>query len=202
MNQFRLLSLVFPLMLLTCPIVGCAGRTSGTGGIVKESPDPSSLPKQATAEQNSTRQPRSDWRQNLELKSPPANTGALESSPDRRLDLDTGGTSLDRVYFPFDHYTLTSQAREILADNAEHLHMDRDARIRIEGHCDERGTTEYNLALGERRAVSAYDYLRDLGVAPDRMSVLSFSEERPLDSEHNEEAWALNRRAEFVKVEP
>jgi peptidoglycan-associated lipoprotein len=118
------------------------------------------------------------------------------------LDLDTGRTSLNRVYFPFDHYTLTSQAREILADNAEHLHQDRDTRIRIEGHCDERGTTEYNLALGERRAVSALDYLRDLGVAPERMSVLSFSEERPLDSGHNEEAWALNRRAEFVKVEP
>jgi peptidoglycan-associated lipoprotein len=202
MNQFRLLTLVFPLMLLACPIVGCAGRTSGTGGIVKETPDPSFLPKQAAADQNRTRQARSDSSPDLEREPPPAGTGALESSPDRPLDLDTAGTSIDRVYFPFDHYTLTSQAREILVDNAERLRMDRDARILIEGHCDERGTTEYNLALGERRAVSAFEYLRDLGVAPDRMSVLSFSEERPLDSGHNEEAWALNRRAEFVKVEP
>jgi peptidoglycan-associated lipoprotein len=70
----------------------------------------------------------------------------------------------------------------------------------IRGHCDERGTTDYNLALGEKRALSAYQYLHDLGVEPERMVTVSYGEERPLDDGPNEQAWALNRRAEFLEV--
>ena len=68
----------------------------------------------------------------------------------------------------------------------------------IEGHCDERGTDEYNLALGDRRANSAKSFLVDLGISPRRLTTISFGEERPLDPRHNEEAWAKNRRCEFV----
>jgi len=70
--------------------------------------------------------------------------------------------------------------------------------ILIEGHCDERGTEEYNLALGEKRALAARDYIVGFGIAKDRISVISYGEERPADPRHNEEAWAKNRRAHFV----
>ncbi|HEY5764974.1 MAG TPA: OmpA family protein, partial [Candidatus Deferrimicrobiaceae bacterium] len=73
-----------------------------------------------------------------------------------------------------------------------------DAKIQIEGHCDERGTSEYNMALGERRASAASKYLQNLGIAGSRLSTISYGEERPLDPGHNEDAWAKNRRATFV----
>jgi peptidoglycan-associated lipoprotein len=87
---------------------------------------------------------------------------------------------------------------EILKENAALLHKYPKVKIQIEGHCDERGTNEYNLALGERRANSTRNYLISLGISPDRISTISYGEERPLDPGHNEEAWAKNRRAHFV----
>jgi peptidoglycan-associated lipoprotein len=109
---------------------------------------------------------------------------------------------LERIHFDFDQSVLTTEARDTLAQNAEYLtRRERiGIRVRIEGHCDERGTTEYNLALGERRAKSAFQYLMDLGVDPNRMSVVSYGEETPLDDSHNEAAWTMNRRAEFVEL--
>ncbi len=111
------------------------------------------------------------------------------------------GPKLKRIHFDFDKSAIRPQDREILAKNAEYLLANPGVRIRIEGHCDERGTTEYNLALGERRAKSAFQYLMDLGVDPNRMSVVSYGEEAPLDPAHTEEAWAKNRRAEFVETQ-
>ena len=74
-------------------------------------------------------------------------------------------------------------------------------KVEVEGHCDERGTNEYNMALGERRATAAADYLRSLGVSGDRMRTVSYGEELPLDPRHNEEAWAKNRRVHFSVME-
>lgn len=119
---------------------------------------------------------------------------------DRGLSQPTT-TGLARVHFDFDKYDLTAAARKTLSANAEFLQANPGVRIRIEGHCDERGTTEYNLALGERRAKSAFQYLMDLGVDPNRMSVVSYGEEQPLDPGQNEAAWALNRRDEFVELQ-
>ncbi|MDW7711759.1 MAG: peptidoglycan-associated lipoprotein Pal [Deferrisomatales bacterium] len=107
---------------------------------------------------------------------------------------------LRRIHFDFDRYTITPAAREILQGNADFLKANPGAKLEIEGHCDERGTVEYNLALGENRAKAAMQYLVDLGVSADRLRVVSYGKERPLDPRHNEEAWALNRRAEFVEV--
>ncbi len=103
----------------------------------------------------------------------------------------------ERIHFAFDSYDLTEESREILKKKAEILLKHPDIKVIIEGHCDERGTNEYNLALGERRARAAYEYLILLGVDADRMSIISYGEERPLDPRHNEEAWAKNRRDEF-----
>lgn len=102
------------------------------------------------------------------------------------------------IHFDFDSYELSQEARSILALKANIMRRFTDVNVVIEGHCDERGTEEYNLALGERRARAAYEHLVILGVAPERMSIVSFGEERPVNPAHNETAWAENRRDEFV----
>ncbi|MFO7753942.1 MAG: peptidoglycan-associated lipoprotein Pal [Desulfobacteraceae bacterium] len=103
-----------------------------------------------------------------------------------------------KIHFEFDSSELTSKAQEILKDKAEWLENNRDESVLIEGHCDERGTTEYNLALGERRAKAAKEFLVNMGISESRLSTVSFGEEKPLDPGHNPEAWAKNRRANFV----
>jgi peptidoglycan-associated lipoprotein len=105
---------------------------------------------------------------------------------------------LKDIHFDFDKYDIRPGDAEILKGNATLLTKYPKAKIQIEGHCDERGTVEYNLALGERRANSAKKYLISLGIAADRISAISYGEERPLDPGHNEEAWAKNRRAHPV----
>ena len=108
---------------------------------------------------------------------------------------------LSRIYFDFDQSAITAEGKTTLERNAKFLMVNPGLRVRVEGHCDERGTTEYNIALGERRAKATFQYLMDLGVDPNRMGVVSYGKEIPLASEHNEAAWAKNRRAEFVKLQ-
>ena len=105
---------------------------------------------------------------------------------------------LKDIHFDFDRYEIRPEDAEILKENAALLIKYPDKRIQIEGHCDERGTAEYNLALGERRAQSARDFLISLGIAPNRITTISYGEEKPLDPGHHEEAWAKNRRCHFV----
>jgi peptidoglycan-associated lipoprotein len=107
---------------------------------------------------------------------------------------------LKDIHFGFDRYDLTPKAREILSQNAELLLKHSQVNIQIEGHCDERGTIEYNLALGDRRSTSAEQYLIALGVSSNRISTISYGEEMPADPGHNEEAWAKNRRAHFIII--
>jgi peptidoglycan-associated lipoprotein len=104
----------------------------------------------------------------------------------------------EHIYFEFDSDVLTAEAQAILMRKAEYLQKNPGRRVTVEGHCDERGTTEYNLALGDRRALSVKKYLENLGVAASRMTPVSFGEERPLDPGHDEAAWAQNRRAQFI----
>ncbi len=105
---------------------------------------------------------------------------------------------LKDIHFDFDKYEIRPGDAEILKQNAALLQKFLNVKIQIEGHCDERGTNEYNLALGERRANSTKKYLLSLGIAADRISTISYGEERPEDPGHNEEAWAKNRRAHTV----
>jgi peptidoglycan-associated lipoprotein len=127
----------------------------------------------------------------------------------------TGQTSLDElqkgkpptsgplkdIHFGFDRYDLEGEARETLKVNADWLKKNPSARIEIEGHCDERGTNEYNLALGAKRAQAAKDYLVTLGIATERLSTISYGEEIPVCKEHNESCWQQNRRARFVIIQ-
>ena len=107
------------------------------------------------------------------------------------------GSELGDVYYDFDSSSLSSSAQDTLKANAKWL-VSNSKGAQVEGHCDERGTNEYNLALGERRARSAYDYLKTVGVAKDKLSTISYGEELPLDNGHDEAAWSKNRRAHFA----
>ena len=105
---------------------------------------------------------------------------------------------LKDIYFDFDKYDVRSGDAPILKENAALLKKYLNVKIQIEGHCDERGTIEYNLALGERRANSTKNYLVSLGIPPERISIISYGEEKPFDPGHGEEAWAKNRRAHTI----
>lgn len=116
-------------------------------------------------------------------------------------DSDSGkAMGLQTVHFPYDSNKLTEEGKRILKANASILKDKSSARIQIEGHCDERGSIQYNIALGERRANATKAYLVDLGVGGDRIEVISFGEERPAAQGATEEAFAKNRRANFVVI--
>lgn len=102
------------------------------------------------------------------------------------------------IYFDFDSSILRSDAQDILRKKAEFLQTYPGVSIVVEGHCDERGTSEYNLALGDRRAESVKNFLVNLGISPSRLTTVSYGEERPANPAQNEDAWAQNRRASFV----
>jgi peptidoglycan-associated lipoprotein len=101
----------------------------------------------------------------------------------------------DRVFFAFDRYDLTPESREILEKQSQWLKRYSNFPVQVAGHADERGTREYNLALGERRANSVRDYLVALGIPTTRIKTISYGKERPVDPRSNEDAWAKNRRA-------
>jgi peptidoglycan-associated lipoprotein len=113
----------------------------------------------------------------------------------------TTKTSFETVYFDFDKADLRQDARAALSKNAEVIVKSlAGAKVQIEGHCDERGSAEYNLALGERRAKSALQYLTTTGVKADQLSIISYGKEKPAVQGSDDAAWAKNRRAEFVVV--
>ena len=111
-------------------------------------------------------------------------------------DPDVDFINLD-IYFDFDSSELTAEAQALLQDKAGYLKGKGTINVVIQGHCDERGTTEYNLALGERRAKSAKDFLVDIGISNSRLSIISYGEEQPADPGHNKDAWERNRRGHF-----
>ena len=111
-----------------------------------------------------------------------------------QLDL----SAISDVYFDFDSYALSAEAKSTLEANSRELKRSTAGNVTIEGHCDERGTQAYNLALGEKRANAAKEFLVALGVNGSRISTVSYGKERPFDDGGNESAWAKNRRAHFV----
>ena len=107
-------------------------------------------------------------------------------------------SALDRIYFDFDSSALSEQARNTLAKDSDYLRKNTSVKARIEGNCDERGSDEYNLALGEQRAKAAKKYLVTLGIQEDRLATISYGKEKPVEPGHDESAWAKNRRDELV----
>jgi peptidoglycan-associated lipoprotein len=123
---------------------------------------------------------------------------ADDSIVNKSLDDLNRDSPLKPVFFPLDSAELDATGQAIANANAAVLKQYTSWGITIEGHCDERGTAEYNLALGERRAVAVKTYLSSLGVSPDRIRTVSYGKEFPFDMGHSEEAWAKNRRGHFV----
>jgi peptidoglycan-associated lipoprotein len=107
---------------------------------------------------------------------------------------------LQMIHFDFDKYFIREDAKPALEENAEWLKKYGTLVFLIQGHCDERGTEEYNLALGEKRAKSTLDYLTSLGISPDRIRTISYGKSDPLDPGHNEIAWQKNRRTQFLII--
>jgi peptidoglycan-associated lipoprotein len=129
----------------------------------------------------------------------PIDRDAASSTDFTVSDPDTGeGGPIEDIHFEYDQSTLTDQARAILDRHAAWMKARPSAKVMVEGHCDERGTIEYNLALGDRRARAAHEYLVSVGVPADTLRTTSYGKERPLDTNSTEEAWARNRRAHFA----
>jgi peptidoglycan-associated lipoprotein len=124
--------------------------------------------------------------------------GAAQAAPASSLTGDAAKFEENDIHFDYDSFKVRPEDRQILADKAAYLNAHPGVKIRIEGNCDERGTTEYNLALGERRAKAAQEYLVFLGIGANRITTMSYGEESPLDPAKTEEAFAKNRRAHFV----
>lgn len=136
---------------------------------------------------------------------PPANTGwTPEAKPPQSLDVETGADAfnrqgvLKRIHFETDKYDIRPEDRQILKENAAWLLAHPQFKLAVEGHCDERNTESYNLALGERRANAAREYLVGLGVAPGKIQTVSFGKGKPLCTASEVACWDQNRRCEFV----
>lgn len=125
--------------------------------------------------------------------------GSHGGSLDQARSGTIGGSGpLDDIHFDYESFDLADDARQTLKRNADWLGSNRSAHVEIEGHCDERGTVEYNLALGSKRAAAAKSYLTSLGISPDRLTTISYGEELPLCHDPTEACWQQNRRARFV----
>ncbi len=180
------LSILVLFLCLGVILIGCPKKT-----VVKEEP---SIKKEEGVAKREAERPKEmkpeggrEFEKGLVAKKEPGIEGEVFESK-----------LLKDIHFDFDKYNIRPGDAEILKQNAALLKKYPKVKIQIEGNCDERGTTEYNLALGERRANSAKTYLISLGISASRISTISYGKERPLDPGHNEEAWAKNRRDHTV----
>lgn len=173
-NQLRTHGALILCLALIFMVAGCAKKTAPVGALETQQPAASVAQQEA-----------------------PAFTPLAEEVKVEATQAELQQFEAEKIFFEYDKSDLRPEAREVLEKKADWLKRYSALAIRIEGHCDERGTTEYNLALGERRAKAAYDYLVSLGIEPSRLTIISYGEERPGDPGHNEAAWAKNRRDEF-----
>ena len=115
-------------------------------------------------------------------------------------EADTAFSEMGMIYFAYDKSEISAEFQEVIQKNYEWIFQNPDAQVQLEGHCDERGTNEYNLALGERRAKAVFDYLVSLGASPSQFTIVSFGEERPAAYGSTEASWRQNRRVEFTRL--
>jgi peptidoglycan-associated lipoprotein len=183
-------------------LTGCPKKT-----VMKEEPSMKKAEEPSVAEREAERAAReARERESAKIReeeSKRARERELEKSMVAKREPGIAGevfesSMLKDIHFDFDKYDIRLEDAEILKENATLLLANPNVKIQIEGHCDERGTIEYNLALGERRANSSKNYLVSLGVSANRLSTISYGEEKPIDPGHDEEAWAKNRRCHFI----
>ncbi|MEN8688374.1 MAG: peptidoglycan-associated lipoprotein Pal [Desulfuromonadales bacterium] len=181
MKTMQIFKVALVVLFLVSGIVGCATTPPATQEGMQEG-----MVDQADMSQQADAKGAAD-----------AGQDTMRSEPvPSHVDL----AAMKNIYFEFDQFTLSADARKTLAENAEYLKANSGTQVVIEGHCDERGSDEYNLALGESRALAAKNYLVSLGISTRQLSVISYGEEKPAAMGSNEAAWAKNRRAEFKAV--
>src|SRR5258705_894346 len=164
---------------------GIAACSSSNG------PNPAAMP--SSVQSKSATKPAPDLRKAQSQTS----LDALRRGDSAKTPADS---ALKEIFFKFDRYDLSSDARATLKAAADWLRNNPAVRVEVEGHCDERGTNEYNLALGAKRAQTAKDYLVTLGIAAGRLSTMSYGEEIPVCREHDDDCWQKNRRDRFVAL--
>ncbi len=182
--------------------VGCFGLMLGAFGcaskevVKKDEPIAMTKPANSTPTANTA---AADHKKNVPTAAQTVPAASAMTYPQNTGKASGGDAAFDKVYFDFDNSDLSKSSRDTLTRSAEILIKDKKTvKVRIEGNCDERGSAEYNLALGERRAKAAAKYLTTLGVQPERLSVLSYGKEKPAVQGSDEAAWSKNRRDEFV----
>jgi peptidoglycan-associated lipoprotein len=180
------LLLAVPVIALSLFLVGCPKRPATTAA---SAPAPTGSPTPSAAAPSTTPSPSM-------TPSPVAPSTASPTSPPAPSEF-RATDNLKDVFFDFDKYDIRPTDAKMLDTNAAWL-KSNDNLVLIEGHCDERGTNEYNLALGERRAKAAMNYLVGQGVQASRITIISYGKERPTCTEHSESCWAQNRRAHFL----
>lgn len=178
--------------LLTVMMAACGGKTPP---VARPAPPPPPQPSAAAASTPRPPAPPDPVVEPVIVPPEPIRDAAL-SSPS--LDELNRSSPLKPVFFELDSSELSGEAQAVLSANTAVLKQNRSWAVTIEGHCDERGTAEYNLALGERRAIAARAYLVSLGISADRLRIVSYGKEFPFDPGHDEAAFAKNRRAHFV----
>jgi len=184
-------------MALVCmSFVGCAEKQA----VVKDEPvvqeqkaATATTTDQTKADDEAARRAKEQADREAALKAQAAKDAAAKKNAAALADLN-----IQNIYFDYDKSNIRTDAREILKADADIFTKNANAKIVIEGHCDERGTAEYNMALGERRAQETKNYLVNLGLDASRMETISYGKERPADPGHDEKAWAQNRRAQFL----
>jgi peptidoglycan-associated lipoprotein len=181
-RSFRLVSASFAVVLLAASL-GCSSKPKPSHAPSATSPEPSSGPVGQPSEPT-------DITVSPDATGPDGAAVSVE-------DMNRRGYLKD-VFFDLDRSEVRSDQREALEQNAGWLRKHAEVRIVIEGHCDERGTAQYNMALGERRAQTVTDYLVALGIQPSRIQVMSYGKERPFAHGHDDQAWAQNRRGHFM----
>ena len=183
--------IVIPLALGLVFAIGCASK-KGVTKSTQENP-PTTTQKPTPVPTPVVESDASVTKKSTKEETVPGDEGNLSAKTEPIAEIGT-------VYFDFDKYDLSETARTTLAKNAQWLKKNTDFRIRVEGNCDERGTVEYNLALGEKRANATKDYYVSLGISANRIQTISYGKERSVDPGHTEDAWSKNRRADTVKV--
>ena len=195
--------LLLVVLVLSIGVVGCKKTPKGTTPIYGRGVTAPTSPNQPGPIENAG--PRIGQDTGPEATRLPSNAegtplGARDSLDNYNQDREA--FRQDTVYFDFDKYNVRPAELTKVQEVANYLKSQPAERVLIEGNCDERGTPEYNRALGERRALSVREALINSGIAGERVQTVSFGEDKPADTGHNEQAWAKNRRAEFVLLKP
>ena len=187
---------IIPVLILslTISLMGLSGCATQKEVVIEQKPTPV---EKVVVEQKQTPKPEIKPAPQPQVKEAPQKVEKVAEKPAVPADLKFGS-----IFFDFDTSTIRSDQQPSLGNNARLLSQYKTVTILVEGLCDERGTNEYNQALGQRRADAVKNYLIDYGIDRSRISTVSYGEERPVDNGHNETAWAKNRRTEFTIVAP